>query len=86
VKGFMVPIMKGLMTPLDPSRANVAVGTRAHGWCRNVVVSQWPLRNTARPRRSPATPAPGSAFMSSLGPWPSIDGRRRCDKSRLGDR
>jgi hypothetical protein len=31
-------------------------------------------------------PAPGSAFMSSLGPWPSIDGRRRFEKSRVGDR
>ena len=41
--------------------------------------TQWWLRNTGRPRRSPATRAPGSAFMSSLGPWPSIDGRRRCE-------
>jgi hypothetical protein len=37
--------------------------TDAAGWCRTVVDCQWPLRNTARPRRSSATPAPGSAFM-----------------------
>jgi hypothetical protein len=24
--------------------------------------------------------------MSSLGPWPSIDSRRRCEKSRVGGR
>jgi hypothetical protein len=63
VEGFMIETMKGLMTPSDRSQANVAVGTRALGWCRTVVVSQWSLRNTARPRRSPAAPAPGSAFM-----------------------
>ena len=58
---------------------------RRSGWCRTVVGCQWSLRNTARPRRSPATPAPGSAFISSLGPWPSIDSRGRCEKSRVGD-
>jgi len=66
--------------------ANEAPGTPAFAWCRTVAVSQSSLRNTARPRRSPATPASGSAFMSSLGPWPSIDSRRRCEKSRVGGR
>ena len=31
--------------------------------CHTIVGHQWSLRNTARPRRSPAMPAPGSAFM-----------------------
>ena len=31
--------------------------------CHTIVGRQWSLRNTARPRRSPAMPAPGSAFM-----------------------
>ena len=28
----------------------------------------------------------GVGLYSSLGPWPSIDSRRRCEKSRVGDR
>ena len=28
----------------------------------------------------------GRPLWSSLGPWPSIDSRRRCEKSRVGDR
>ena len=34
-----------------------------------------------RPRRRQGRP-----LCSSLGPWPSIDGRRRCEKSRVGGR
>jgi hypothetical protein len=34
-----------------------------------------------RPRRRRGRP-----LWSLLGPWPSIDGRRRCEKSRVGDR
>jgi hypothetical protein len=77
VEGFMTETMKGLMIPSVHSQANLLERTRALDWCRTVAVSQWSRRNTARPPRSPATPAPGSAFMSSLGPWPSIDGCRR---------
>jgi hypothetical protein len=58
----MMETMKGLIS-FDSVRANGASGTPALAWCRTVAVSQWSLRNTARPRRSPATPAPGSAFM-----------------------
>jgi hypothetical protein len=86
VEGFMTETMKGLTIPSFHSHANLVERTPALAWCRTVAVSQSSLRNTARPRRSPAMPAPGSAFMSSLGPWPSIDSRRRCENSRVGDR
>ena len=54
---------EGLTIPSDRSHANFVARTPALAWCRTVAVTQWSLRNTARPRRSPAMPAPGSAFM-----------------------
>jgi hypothetical protein len=56
-------IMKGLMIPVGSFAGKLGGDNSRRVWCRTVVVSQWSLRNTARPRRSPATPAPGSAFM-----------------------
>jgi hypothetical protein len=49
----MMETMKGLMIR-STVRPNGAAGTPALTWCRTVAVSQSSLRNTARPRRSPA--------------------------------
>ena len=52
VKGFMIPTVKGLILRRSVCRQTSQRGHERFACCR-----------TARPRRSPATPAPGSAFM-----------------------
>jgi hypothetical protein len=96
VKGFMMPVMKGFMT--TPARLHRKLETlRGTNWhkprtpfgARLVSRRHWPSMVAAEygsPPEIAGTPAPGSAFMSSLGPWPSIDGRRRCEKSRVCER
>jgi hypothetical protein len=54
---------EGFMVRRSVRRQKDTARTRALAWSRTVVGRQWSLRNTARPRRSPAMPAPGSAFI-----------------------
>jgi hypothetical protein len=74
--GVMGPARRhGWWTPFEPSPVRCHTGTSR----------QRSLRNTARPRRSPATPAPGSAFMSSFGLRPPFDRWPRCGQCASSD-
>ena len=75
-----------------PHRRRSALGAMGHE--HRTIVSE-PLQRLVSHRRQPSkvapeyasppeiagTPAPGSAFMSSLGRWPPFDRWRRCGQS-----
>ena len=82
----MTETMKGLTIPSERSQATSRLElARSFGVAPSPSVNgRCGIRLAPGDRR--ACRRRGRPLWSSLGPWPSIDGRRRCEKSRVGDR